>query len=33
MLNGVREWYRADGTLSRDEVIGMYTEIVFKVLR
>lgn len=33
MLNGVREWYRADGVLSRDEVIDMYTEIVFKILR
>ncbi|HEX4225794.1 MAG TPA: TetR/AcrR family transcriptional regulator [Pseudonocardiaceae bacterium] len=33
MLNGVREWYHADGPLSRDEVIDMYTEIVFKILR
>jgi hypothetical protein len=32
MLNGVREWYRHDGPLSRDEVISHYTDIVLKVL-
>jgi AcrR family transcriptional regulator len=33
MLNGVREWYRPDGLLSRDEIINRYTEIVLKILR
>lgn len=32
MLNGVREWYRRTGPLSRDEVIDRYTEIVLKIL-
>ena len=33
MLNGVREWYHSDGPMSRDDVIGRYTEIVLKILR
>lgn len=32
MLNGVREWYRRTGPLSRDEVIERYAEIVLKIL-
>jgi len=33
MLNGVREWFDPSGQLSRDDVIGRYTEIVLKILR
>jgi AcrR family transcriptional regulator len=32
MLNGIREWYSPAGRLSRDEVIGRYTEMVFTML-
>ena len=32
MLNGIREWYSPAGRLSRDEVIGRYTSLVFTML-
>ncbi len=32
MLNGIREWYSPGGRLSRDEVIGRYTDMVFTIL-
>ena len=32
MLNGIREWYSPAGRLSRDEVIGCYTDLVFTML-
>ncbi|MFI7616202.1 TetR/AcrR family transcriptional regulator [Nonomuraea terrae] len=33
MLNGVREWFRRSGPLSRDEVVHHYTTFVCKILR
>jgi AcrR family transcriptional regulator len=32
MLNGIREWYSSAGRLSRDEMIGRYTDMVFTML-
>jgi AcrR family transcriptional regulator len=33
MLNGVREWFRRSGPLTRDEVVRQYTEFVLKIVR
>jgi AcrR family transcriptional regulator len=32
MLNGVNTWYRADGRLSRDEVVAIYCDMVQKAM-
>ncbi len=33
MLNGVREWFHKDGTLTREEIIAHYQGMISKVLR
>jgi AcrR family transcriptional regulator len=32
MLNGVREWFRSSGPLTRDEIVDRYARIVLKIL-
>jgi AcrR family transcriptional regulator len=32
MLNGVREWFRHDGALTLDELVGRYTAMAFRLL-
>jgi AcrR family transcriptional regulator len=33
MLNGVREWFKRSGPLTRDEVVRHYTDFALKILR
>jgi hypothetical protein len=32
MLNGIREWFSSDGTLTRSEVTNRYVDLVMSIL-